>query len=194
MEVENVIKIRTALKGDHNIPLRVYADNAFCAADESNIASFTKWDDANGLLWIFRLPNPQRDKLPSNIENCVSVYCLEYASIQGLEAAFVPLESSKDKEKEYGALDDVFKTMGTAGATMSDDFKNAIKAGFANMLGLGHKYSEITPTHDALIFGPDAADTDDDWLYNKFTESTKETLRYKERNEKAIEDAKNKEE
>lgn len=190
MEKENVIKIRTALKGGKNLPIRVYADNAFCAVDESNIASFTKWDDTNGLLWVFRLPNPQRDKLPSNIEGCISVYCMEYDAIQGMEAALVPLNASKDEKVDYASLEDVFGTMESAGVTMSDDFKKLIENGFRNMLGLGKKYSEITPTHDALIFGPEAANTKDDYLYGKFTEPMKETLRYAEHNKKAEEESK----
>jgi hypothetical protein len=174
MTKEQVIRIRTALKGNHNLPIRVYIDNVFACIDESNYAQYTKWDDDNETLWSFRLPDPQMDRMPRNRGQAVSLFAVPYDNIQAMEAAAIPLD--KPDGAVYADINDVFDTLADAGCTISDEFKQAIICGFKDILKLGSTKASITATDINDFYGPSTVNYRDDWYNGKYAESKKETL------------------
>lgn len=164
MEKDKVIALRTALKGGKNIPLRVYVDNAFRIVDESNKLQFTKWDDTNGILYSFAITDPVSSKMPSNEEQCVSMFAVDYEYIECMEAVFVPLKD----------FDAVIGTIEASGATMSDNFKAAMKSVFTGALNFNNP--NMSPTDINKLYKiDDFVDAKDDWYNDKFKESFKET-------------------
>mgnify|MGYP003533966772 FL=1 len=170
MEKEDVIKIRTAIKAGKNLPVRVFVDNAFTIIDESQTFQFTKWDDDNGILYSFRLIDPQSDKIPNNIEQAVSVYSTSYANIQAIETPVVPMKD----------MDSLFGTIEATGCKFSEDFKSLIKHAFTEVLH--HDRYQLSSSDINSILGPNTVNDKDDYYYNKFTENFKETRRYADRN------------
>lgn len=173
MDKDKVIKLRDALKADKNLPLRILIDNGFTTIDESYHLQFTKWDDTNGILYSFRLVDMNRDRIPSNKANSIAVFAVEYESIQCMELAVLPLKD----------LDAVFDGISDSGCTISDAFRNLIKGTFEYVLS-SDRY-ELSPTTLSNILGPNAVNDKDDYYAQpgKFTESFKETIRYRKHNE-----------
>lgn len=85
MDKERVIKLRTALKGEKNIPLMIHVDNMFRVIDESLQNHIVLWDDANGFLYDFSMSNDIQNTSPSD-NKTVSTFGIDYESIQAIEA------------------------------------------------------------------------------------------------------------
>lgn len=170
MEKDEVIKLRDTLKCNKNIPLRVFSGNGFSIIDESNVLQFTKWDDANGILYSFRMVHPSIDKTPSNRQQLISLIAVPYERIELIEIPYLPVDM----------IETACNYIKDSGCSFSDDFKNLIKHTFTEIL---HP-DRITLTSSDInsIIGPDAVNDKDDYYYGKYKESSKETLRYKDRN------------
>ena len=170
MTKEEVIKLRDTLKCGKNIPLRVLSNNSFFIIDESNVLQFTKWDDANEILYSFRMVNPNVDITPSNKQQLISLVAVPYDRIEAIEVPYLPIS-------EIETMCDSIKN---SGCPFSDDFKKLIEHTFIEAL---HP-DRITLTSSDInsIIGPGAVNDKDDYYYGKYTESNKETLRYRDRN------------
>lgn len=170
MTIEEVVRLRTALKCGKNLPLRVLTDNDLFVIDESHRLQFTKWDDTNGVLYLFRLIDMQTDTSPSNRQQAISVSAVSYTFIEAIELPRLPLND----------IDNLFETIEASGCTFNGDFKNLIKRTYTEVLH-PERY-QLSPSDMNTIIGPDAVNDKDDYYYNKYKESTKETLRYADRN------------
>ena len=82
MERDAVISLREKLKAGKNLPVTVFIDNMFETINEASMYQFTKWDDENAILYSFRLINPVFDKIPSNREQAIRVFAVDYECIQ----------------------------------------------------------------------------------------------------------------
>ena len=98
MTTQEIIDWRTSLKGGRNIPLRIIFDNQF-NVDESSVFTYVKWDDNNGIIYIFRLPNFSDSTNPNNVPNAFQVFSAPYDKIWYLVAT-TPMQF----------IDDVFKS------------------------------------------------------------------------------------
>lgn len=172
MDNQQAIKMRDTLKGGKNFPLRMTVCDHLTTIDESKIFQFTKWDDANFTLYSFRLVNPDSDTIPNNIGNAISVMAIPYSNITSMEICQLPVSE----------LDTIFGSFDSSGCSMSDEFKNLIKHTFASALH-PDRY-QLPPTVITELLGENAVNDKDDYYAGKYVESTKETLRYLERNKK----------
>lgn len=180
MEKAQVIKLRDELKCGKNIPIRVLINNSFTIIDESHRFHFTKWDDTNGILYSFRLMDIRGTDHALSNRNAITVFAVSYDTIEAMEIPVMPLED----------LDTLFDNLGNGGCTFSDDYRNLIK--YSYMQALSPNNFRLSPTDYNDILGPEAANDKDDY-YNhpsKFVQSTQETLRYKEYNQKIIDSQK----
>lgn len=178
MTKEVVISTRTALKAGHNLPVKVYSDNNFVIIDESLPLNFTKWDDENGVLYSFRLSSFDQSRMPTNVENAISVVAIDYNNIQVMEVAPMPLEF----------FDELIGTIKDSGVTFSDTFKEQIFYNFTEAL---HKDRwRLAPNDINAMTGAPVVDDSDHYYAGRFTEAFKETREYAKRNEE-IKAAKN---
>lgn len=156
MDKAEVIKIRTILKCGMNLPVQVYLDNAYSFVDERNTAQFTKWDDDNGLLYVFRLPGTEwSDYATSNNGQNLSVYCCDYDQIQGIEVSPLPLKH----------LEPLLNSIGET-CTLSDDFKKLIINTFSKLLR--ETYPDPSREYYNKLTG-NTLDTRDDYFNGKLT-------------------------
>ena len=105
MDKERVIQMRTALKGNKNLPLTVFLYNAFKFIDESAIGHFTIWDDENGYLYEIAYPEIVADKHPGNIKN-ISIFVTDYEYIQHMSLAKLPLS---ELDSVFGSIEETGK-------------------------------------------------------------------------------------
>ena len=164
---EVVISMRTALKAGHNLPLLVFGDNAFTIIDESKEATFTKWDDTNGVVYYFRLMSPQQEQgLNAESAKAISVSAIKYEFIQAMEVAPMPLKY----------LDDIFNSIdgeiGSGGSTMKPEFKAQIKHVFESYTD---SRMALTPQERNAIHGAKIVQTSDDYYNGTFYEKFKES-------------------
>lgn len=176
MTKNQVISLRDNLKCGKNFPLRLTVCDHLTVIDESNKMQFTKWDDTNGIVYSFRLINPIDDMVPNNSNNAISVMAIPYDNITSMEIVFLPISE----------LDTFFTSLASSGCNMSNEYKALIKHTFASILH-PDRY-QLPPTIIADLLGDDAVNTKDDYYAGNYVESTKETLRYAERN-KEIEES-----
>ena len=172
MEKEEVIRIRTALKGGCNLPLIVMIDNAFDLIDESNKLQFVKWDDANGVIYHFRLTDMQADRSPSNESKTLSVFAATYDMIQAMEVARLPLDK----------LEDVIASMEEQGVNFKPEFRESIIYTYNEVLHSDRW--KMTHKNINAILGTEALNTKDEYYDGRFTENFKEnvyTNRYNKR-------------
>ena len=168
--IERVVVLRDSLKGDKNLPLLIHSETGNAVISESNLMSFTKWDDDNGILYSFRLKNLTNTQNPSNLSNEIEVIGVPYDHISTIETAHMELKH----------LDGVFGSMEAHGITFKEGFKDQIKYVFKEALhpnrwGLDH--SELNAMH-----GFEALNTKDEYYRGRFAESFKETRDTAERN------------
>lgn len=174
MEKSEVIKLRETLRktgSKQNTPLRIFSNNSFTIIDESNIFEFTKWDDANGILYSFKLINPNNDKHPNNKSGAVSLFAVPYDRIEAIEIPYLPIDD----------IDDLVDNMKENNCTFSDDYKNLIKHTFKDILHPDR--ITLSPSDINTIIGPDSVNDKDDYYKGKFTENFIETRRHAEHNE-----------
>lgn len=176
MTKDEVIKLRTALKGGYNLPLRIFIDNSFAIIDESLVLNFTKWDDSNGFLYVFRLLNPQQSTNPSDIASSIQCFATSYEMIQAMETVQLPLNS----------IDSVFGTMEASGMSIPNQenwnkLKDNMKYAFAEALGMKPDltHRELNAMHGSKY----ATNDKDEYFEGRFTESFKETRDKVEYNE-----------
>ena len=170
MSKESVIAMRNSLKGNKNIPVRVYADNDFIIVDEAVPVSFTKWDDVNGVLYVFRLATPEHSRIASN-QKAISVGAVLYEFIQAMEVSPLPLSK----------FDDVISSMQDNGITFNNNFDKQIKYVFEQIL----RNDRVDLTNEEVneLIGSKVKDWSDDYYNGKFTEPFKETRPQASRNE-----------
>ena len=161
-----IIQWRDTIKCGKNIPLRIIFDNNY-TVDENTPLTYVKWDDASGIIYIFRLSNLTDTTTPSNRDQTISVFSAPYELIWYLEIAKLPLEM----------LDDVFNAIGT----LSPQFKENIKYAFTEAIHPDRwrlDHSDINATA-----GFDVMDTKDEYYRGKFAEPFKETREHARHNE-----------
>lgn len=156
MDKDLVIKLRTALKGNKNIPLKIYLDNLATGVDESAVGQFTLWDDDNGIIYAIRLPDMQQDYSPDNRSRNISIYAGSYEYIQGMEIALLPLTE----------IDNVVATIKDSGKDISNEMVNLIKNTYENILK--QNITEISHEKYNKLVGS-SLDTDDDYYNGKLT-------------------------
>lgn len=161
--INNVISMRNGLKAGMNWPLRVYADNAFVIVDESLPYTFTIWDDKNGTLYYFRLPDAMTDRDFKNYPE-ISVAAVNYDFIQTMEIAHFPIKS----------LDKLFTSIKAEGGTnLTSEMEEFIKHIFTRIL------SNKTPNLEKYItnaaHGNVLEDQDDDYYNGRMHTPFKET-------------------
>lgn len=169
MTIEEIVKLRTALKAGGSVPVRVMMNNTYTIIDESNPAQFTKWDDTNGVLYSFRLVDQQSDIYPGNNPKYISVFAVDYEYIEAMEVAMFPLAD----------IDKLFATIEATGATMADEFKTRIKTTFENLLDTNR--AELTREEINKLTGA-SLDTSDDYYAGRFNQNFKETRMMAEHN------------
>lgn len=147
MDKATLIKARENLRGGKNLPLVVYMDNHSTIIDESRQTQLTFWDDENELLYCIRLVNPVLSRMPSNIENCVSVFVTGYDHIQHLEASIVPVG-----EHLKGILDNM-------GSIVPDDKKDMIINMYKSILN--PNMSSMTNADMNKLVGSNLSENDD---------------------------------
>ena len=170
MENEQVISLRDTLKAKKNLPLRIFIDNSFQIIDEGNKFQFTKWDDVNGILYSFKMVHLNMDKSPNNKHQAISLFAVPYEVIQSMEISFLPIDE----------VSNVIDSIRTSGCQFGEDFEKVIIHTFKEVLAPDR--ITLTPSDINSILGPNAVNDKDDYYYNKYIESAKETQRYKEHN------------
>lgn len=173
MTKELAIKIRDALKGGKNIPLRImFMDGPVVIMNEADTFAYTKWDDANGIIYYWRLLNPNdHQQAGSNLAQAVNVIAAPYEYI-GVMQAVTPLDM----------LDNQFSAIEAAGASMSATFKETIKNTFKEAQHPDRW--RLSPYDINAIHGKHGiVSEEDDYYKGKFTEPFKETRPKAELNE-----------
>ena len=170
MKNEQVISLRDTLKAGKNYPLRISVDNSLQIIDEANKFQFTKWDDINGILYSFKMINLNMDRCPNNNNQAISIISLPYELIQSMEISFLPIDE----------ISNVIDSIRTSGCQFGEDFEKVIIHTFKEVLAPDR--ITLTPSDINSILGPNAVNDKDDYYYNKYIESAKETQRYKEHN------------
>ena len=162
--IERVVSMRNALKGGKNLPVRAYGDNAFVLVDEARPFMFTKWDDRNGVVYVFRLLSLYDSTHPNNAtEQSISVAAVLYEFIQVMEVSPMPLDN----------FDDVIGSMQGEGITFNPDFVNQMKAAFKGALDPERvTFDNIDKNR---ILGVDVKETQDAYYRGIFAENFKET-------------------
>ena len=165
MERNAVISLREKLKAGKNLPVTVFIDNMFETINEASMYQFTKWDDENAILYSFRLINPVFDKIPSNREQAIRVFAVDYECIQCMELSTLRLADLGDVVDSIGGIDPKAK------AGMINAFNKLLDP---NRFEINNKdYNEIYGSN---------LDTSDDYYNGKMPQSEAETRRYKEHN------------
>lgn len=160
MEKKDVIKIRDILKAGKNIPVTVHVDNVLVCIDESMPFQFTKWDDANGILYSFRLPNANL-AAEATVDKKICLYATTYEHIQAIELCKVSLDN----------VEDVIDKIRESGITFSDDFKKYIIGSFENLFNPSF---ELTNKNINLTLGSNLDESYDYYngVYRHFDKET----------------------
>lgn len=164
MDNKSVIMVRDILKAGKNLPVVVYVDNALICIDESSLFQFTKWDDDNGILYSFHLPNANLAADTMVDEKKICVYATTYEHIQAIELCKVSLDNTKD----------VIESIKSSGTTFSDEFKSLIIDSFEKILD--PSFENINRNVNKLL-GPLGANFDvtNDYYNGSFHHFDKET-------------------
>lgn len=174
MDAEKVISMRDTLKNGKNFPLIVYINNMYRLIDESTTLQFTKWDDKNHVLYVFSLSDPNISRTPSNINNELSVFAVDYEVIEAMEISRLP--------REY--LDSVLTKVSESGTPIRDEVKHGVIEMFSKACDPARV--NLTPTDMNKIMGVRdeqvAVNDRDDYYNGKFTENYAETRRTAEYN------------
>ena len=172
MTVQEVIKLRDALRAGHNYPLRINISGNSNPLDESMAMERIIWDDANGVIYCFRMIDPQMDHLPSNHAQAITLVAVDYIAIESMEVVVLPIKD----------LDDMFDSIETyAGSSINEFTKTSIKELFHGILN--PDLVNLTRTDLDRIDGPDIINDADDYYNNVYVEPFRETVRYRKRNE-----------
>lgn len=169
MQISEVIELRNKLKAGNNWPLVVRIDNAFRIIDESNSCQFTKWDDANGILYVYSLADPTTATSPRNTGNTISLFAVPYENIQSMETVI--------------HLKDLGTSIDSIGC-ISNEWKDRIIRLFTKILHpdlVNLSRSDINKA-TGLVDGYKALDDSDDYYEGRYTQSFAETRRMAEHN------------
>ena len=167
MEAERVIAMRNTLKGKYNFPLIVYINNMYRLIDESNTLTFTKWDDSNHVLYVIALSDPNISQTPSNVNNELSVFAVDYEAIEAMEIPKLP--------RKY--LENILDQIIASGAPIAEEYYN----GIINMFNQACDPNRVnlTPTDMNKLMGVRdgrlAVNDKDSYYEGKFTENYAET-------------------
>ena len=163
MDKAGVIKWRDTLKCGKNYPLRIMFDNNY-QADESIPLNYIKWDDNNGIIYVFRLTNLTDSRNPSNKGQYMSVWSAPYDLVWYLELS--PFKVDK--------LDTLFESMESNGVVFNNpQFKENIKYAFTEATHPGRWRLDNTDLNN--LTGSTVADTRDEYYRGRFVENFKET-------------------
>lgn len=168
MEVDKVIKMRTALKAGKNLPLKILIDNCFSVIDESMTGHFTFWDDKNGILYEMAYADVMSDKSLRN-EKTVSMLAVDYDCIQCMQLSSIKLND----------VDNLFDTVKASGKDISDDRIAMIKNFYDKTLGTDKP--SVSREEINNLIGSNL-NTEDDYYDGRMTQNFKETVRYRDRN------------
>jgi len=147
-----VIKMRTALKAGMNWPLKIFTNDDQIIVDENNKGAATKWDDDQGILYYFRLADPDSSKAYQGQAGVLSVSAIKYDIIQAMEACPFPVSD----------LDKVFDSIESQSSTkFSDEFRDRIKVIFKSLTD--PNLVELYPNRMNLIHGTWVANPDIDY-------------------------------
>ena len=166
LETADVISWRSKLKAGKNLPLRIYLDNNYLI-DENIPLNYIKWDDDNGLLYVFRLSNLTDTTTPSNRDQIISVFSAPYNEIKFMEMAKMPL----------GLLDELFDSIGMDNAQFRENIKYAFKE------ALHPDRWRLDHTDVNNMTGFQVMDIADEYFRGRFSEPFKETRPQAARNE-----------
>lgn len=158
---EEVIKLRTALKGNRNLPLMIHIDSTHTIINESLTTQFTLWDDDNEVLYAFKLVDMQIDTCPSNVGNAISVIVVDYTSIQAIEVPVLPLKY----------VPDIIEGIKATGRDVSDDMKNLIINTYDKLLNVNRSdlsHEEFNNLLDSKL------NSKDDYYNGNFTETSRQ--------------------
>ena len=171
MDKEQVIKVRNALKCGKNRPLRITVDDEVMVIDEHQAGQFVKWNDDEGLLFHFLLPNLHTDRYATDIQGCVSVRCVSYNSITAIEVPYVPVTD----------FDSLFETMESeTNTSFTSEWQDYIKELYKKLLN-PNKVT-LSPVELNQIHKAKVVDDTDDYYHGRFANNFQETRRYDERN------------
>ena len=168
MEVDKVIKMRTALKAGKNLPLKILIDNCFSVIDESMTGHFTFWDDKNGILYEITYADVMSDKSQRHAKK-VPMFAVDYNCIQCMQLSSIKLND----------VDDLFNTIKASGKDISDDRIAMIKNFYDKTLDTDKP--SISREEINNLIGSNL-DTRDDYYAGRMTQNFKETVRYRDRN------------
>ena len=172
MTVQEVINLRNALRAGHNYPLRINISGNSNPFDESLAMERIIWDDNNGVVYCFRLIDPQMDHLATNHAQAITLVAIDYTAIESMEVVALPIKD----------LDDVFTSIEEySGATLAETTKSGIKELFNGILN--PNLVNLTRADLDKIDGPSFTGDKDDYYNGTYAESFKETTRYRKRNE-----------
>ena len=163
MEKSQVIKMRDTLKAGKNWPVMVYIDNMFRTIDESNVLQFTKWDDANGILYSFSLTDPIMEKSPSNIGGGISLFATDYEMIQSMEVARINIDDLGLAIDSVGNITEEWKQR------IIDRFKLALNPDLIDL-----SRADINKVM-GIVDGQKALNDNDDYYAGRYTQSFAET-------------------
>lgn len=164
MDKEQVIKLRTALKGGKNIPLKIHIDNTLNEIDESSVGQFTLWDDNNGIIYIIKLPDMQDDYSPDNRSKNISIFAVFYENVQAMEISLLPLAE----------FDNVVGTIRESGKTINDNMVELIKNTYNSILRTN--ITDISHADYNKLLGSNL-NIKDDYYNNRFTTNQDVVLR-----------------
>ena len=159
MEKADIIKLRDTLKAGKNWPLIIYIDNTFRLINESNTLQFTKWDDENGMLYVYSLTDPRLERSPSNIGGSISLFAVAYEHIQAMEVVRLNLKDLGDSIDSLGCIskewkDRIIKRFETA---LNPDVVNLTARDINKAMG--------------VVDGEKALNDNDEYYENRFTTS-----------------------
>lgn len=168
MEVAQVIKMRNTLKCEKNLPLRIFLDNNHRTIDERSVLQFTKWDDSNGILYVYHITDMQSMADPSNGDGEITLFAISYEYIQGMELSRLPLSM----------LSTTLDSLKANGAEIKEPYRQGIIDMFTKALDKNLVYMTHTNINEAMRVrdGQKALNDNEDYYEGKFTQNFSETL------------------
>ena len=124
MTKEQVIQIRDAIKAGKNLPLKLFITDVTTDVNEANALTAVKWDDVNGIIYVYRLEAMSLMSSPSDRTKTISLYATTYENITGMEVGKLPVEDIRTTSSNIRST----------GATFSEDFENWVYDMFNNAL------------------------------------------------------------
>lgn len=174
MTKDNVIKIRDAIKGGKNLPVRVILTDMVTCIDESNALTAVKWDDTNGIIYVYRTQSPQMMESNTNRDNCICLFATDYSNITAIEVGRLKIDD----------IESTFTTIEATGCSFKSGFKDWILHIFKEAFNKGRWDLDHKDINDIHGRGSNIEQTSVDYRRGVGDYSFKESQRYADRNAK----------